>query len=266
MAFADIDGRRLFYLRQGSGTPLLLIQGMAGHHQIWGDALVDGLAENFDVITYDHRGVGESTDVPGAFGIGDLANDAAALLDALGVSSAHVFGISLGGAVAQQVAIMHAPRVRGLVLGCTWPGGARSTLDAPGPMAMLMAMQSGDLDVIVRAGYEANLSPTYVGDASNYEAFQTRSLAVRIPANTIMRQLQAAAVHDASTALGSLHAPTLVLHGDADDMVRYSNGVLLAELIPGATLHTFHDVGHLFWWERPDETIRLVTDHLQRNE
>lgn len=261
MAFAELDGRRLFYQRQGSGDPLLLIQGMAGHHQIWGEELLDGLAQSFDVIVYDHRGVGESTDVAGNFGIADLAADAVELLDALGVSSAHVFGISLGGAVAQQVAITYASRIRNLVLGCTWPGGTGSVLDAPGPMAMLQAMQSGDLDVIVRAGYEANLSPTYIADESHYEPFQTRSLAVRISAQTIIRQAQAAALHDVSTALGSVHTPTLVLHGDADDMVRYSNGVLLASLIPGATLHTFHDVGHLFWWERPDDTIRLVTAH-----
>ena len=264
MAFAELDGRRLFYQRQGTGVPLLMIQGMAGHHQIWGEPLIGGLAENFDVISYDHRGVGESTDVPGDFGTADLASDAAALLDALGVASAHVFGISLGGAVAQQLVTHHPSRVRGLVLGCTWPGGADSVLDAPGPMAMFQAMQSGDLDVIVRAGYEANLSRTYVGDESHYEPFFSRSLAVRIPAGTIMRQAQAAALHDASAALRTVQAPTLVLHGDADDMVRYTNGILLAELIPGATLHTFHDVGHLFWWERPDDTVRLVTDHLRR--
>jgi pimeloyl-ACP methyl ester carboxylesterase len=264
MAFAQLDGRQLFYLRRGSGTPLLLIQGMAGHHQIWGEPLLDGLAQHFDVISYDHRGVGESTDVAGNFTIADLADDACALLDALGLDSVHVFGISMGGAVAQELTTRHGDRVRALVLGCTWPGGARSVLDAPGPMAMFQAMQTGDLETIVRAGYRANLSSTYVADEPHYPPFRESSLAVRIPATTIMRQAQAAALHDASARLGEISAPTLVLHGTADEMVRYSNAVVLAELIPGATLHPFDDVGHLFWWERPDETIRLVTEHLGR--
>src|SRR5581483_5595604 len=99
--------------------------------------LVDGLAEHVEVIVYDHRGVGESTDVPGNFTIADLAADAIALLDALDVEQAHVFGISMGGAVAQELAVTYPDRVRGLVLGCTFCGGPRSTLSAPGPVAML---------------------------------------------------------------------------------------------------------------------------------
>lgn len=262
MAVVEVDGRQLYATRTGAGVPLLLVQGMAGHHEIWGDQLVDGLAEHFDVIVYDHRGVGESTDVPGNFTIAELAADAVALLDELDVPSAHVFGISMGGAVAQEIAVTHPDRVRGLVLGCTFCGGPGSTLSAPGPLSMLQAMGTGDLDQVVRAAFVANHSPTYVADEANYDAFRGRSLAVRIPANTIMRQAQAAAIYDVSARLGSITAPTLVLHGDADDMVRYSNAVTLAERIPGARLHTFPDVGHLFWWERPEETLALVTEHL----
>jgi 3-oxoadipate enol-lactonase len=149
------------------------------------------------------------------------------------------------------------------VLGCTYPGGEGTRIDAPGPLAMLQAMQTGDLDVAMRAAFAANHSPAYVADETNYEPFTRRALAVRIPVPTIMRQAQASAGHNASGRLGSITAPTLVIHGTADDMIRYSNGELVAKLIPGATLHTFPDVGHLFWWERPDETLRLVTEHVQ---
>jgi 3-oxoadipate enol-lactonase len=261
MAFAELDGRRLFYDRRGSGEPLLLVQGMAGHHRIWGEPLVAGLADSFDVLVYDHRGVGESTDVDGAFRVADLAADAAALLDSVGWSSAHVFGISLGGAVAQEFALTYPERVRALVLGCTWPGGAGTRLDAPGPMSMLQAMGTGDRELAIRAGFEANLSPTYASDEARFENFREQSLAVRLPVSTIMRQAQAAALHDASARLGSITAPTLVLHGTADDMVRHSNGELLASLIPNAVLHSFDGAGHLFWWEYPDETIQLITEH-----
>jgi pimeloyl-ACP methyl ester carboxylesterase len=262
MPLADLGGRTLYYERRGAGgVPLLLIQGMAGHHGIWGEPLLSRLEQDFDVVAYDHRGIGESTDVPGQFTTADLAADAVALLDVLGWDTAHVFGISLGGMVAQELALGRPDRVRRLVLGCTYAGGAGSTLDAPGPMRMLEAMNTGNAIASVRAAFEANLSPTYTADDSRFEPFMTAALSVVVPVELVLRQAQSAFVHDTSARLPALDVPTLVLHGNADDMVRYSNGVQIAGLIPDAQLQTFDGVGHLFWWERPDETAVLVRKH-----
>jgi 3-oxoadipate enol-lactonase len=261
MPYARVDSRQLFYERRGSGEPLLLIQGMAGHHKIWGEPLLTGLAEGFDVVAFDHRGIGESTDVPGRFSIVDLAEDAVAAMDDLGWSSAHIMGVSLGGMVAQELGLHHRDRVRRLVLGCTYAGGPGSSADAPGPMEMFLAMQTGDIDVAIRAAYQANLSSTFTADETHFEPFKTASLAVRVPVETVMRQAQAAIGHNTNSRLPTLDIPTLVLHGTADRMVRYSNGEHIAGLIPGARLHTFEDVGHLFWWERPAETRGLIAEH-----
>lgn len=84
MPIATIGTRKINYIRRGSGQPLLLIQGMAGHHQLWGEPLLAGLDDQFDIVAYDHRGIGESSDEPGPFTIGDLTEDAAALMDAVG--------------------------------------------------------------------------------------------------------------------------------------------------------------------------------------
>src|SRR5438132_3422368 len=132
MAKADLGGRDLCYDRRGSGEPLVLIMGMAGHLKLWTEPLLSGLAEDFDVLVFDQRGIGESTDVDGQFTTLDLANDVGALLDAIGWESAHVMGISLGGMVAQEFVLNHPERVRTLVLGCTYAGGEGSTLDSPG--------------------------------------------------------------------------------------------------------------------------------------
>jgi pimeloyl-ACP methyl ester carboxylesterase len=163
--------------------------------------------------------------------------------------------------VAQELALGRPDRVRRLVLGCTYAGGAGSTLDAPGPMRMLEAMNTGNAIASVRAAFEANLSPTYTADDSRFEPFMTAALSVVVPVELVLRQAQSAFVHDTSARLPALDVPTLVLHGNADDMVRYSNGVQIAGLIPGAQLQTFDGVGHLFWWERPDETAVLVRKH-----
>ena len=260
--FADIADRRLFYTRQGSGEPLLLIMGMAGHHNLWRADFLELLAADFDVIAYDHRGVGESTDVPGQFTIAELADDAAALLDAVGWDSAHVFGISMGGMVAQELVLSHPERVRRLALGCTFCGGPRTNPMAQGPMRMLEAMNSGVLEKSLRAGFEANLSTTYAADDAHWRQFFDIALSVPVPVPLVMRQAQAAFVHDTSTRLPTVTAPTLVLAGTADEMVVYANNEVIASLIPNATMHTLPDVGHLFWWERPDEVASALREHL----
>jgi 3-oxoadipate enol-lactonase len=258
MPYAELGSRRLHYVRRGSGAPLLLIQGMAGHHQLWGEPLLTRLTGDYDVVAYDHRGIGESTDVPGEFTIRDLADDAVALLDVLDWPSAHVMGISLGGMVAQELALTRRNRVRTLTVGCSYAGGAGSTLEAPGPMSMFEAMNTGDIEIAIRAAYAANLSPTYRADESHYEPFMAAALAVRVPTAIVRRQAQAAFTHDTSARLPELDIPTLVLHGTADQMLLPSNGEQIARLIPGAHLRLFSDVGHLFWWERTDETVQLM--------
>lgn len=261
MPHAELGDRSLYYERRGSGAPLLLIQGMAGHHALWGEPLLSRLEQDFDVVTYDHRGVGESPDVPGDFTIADLASDAAALLAELGWDSAHVMGISMGGMVAQELVLAHPDRVRTLVLGCTYAGGEGSSLSAPGPLRMLEGMNTGNADIAIRAAYEANLSPTFATDESHFEPFKHISLSVRVPVPVVMRQVQAAFVHDTSQRLPAVTSPTLVLHGTADEMLYYSNGEQIVRLIPASQLHSFAGVGHLFWWERPDETANLLRNH-----
>jgi 3-oxoadipate enol-lactonase len=260
--FADLDGRRLFYTRRGSGEPLLLIMGMAGHHKMWRDDFLALLEPDFDIVTYDHRGVGESTDVPGQFTIAELADDATAIMDAAGWESAHVFGISMGGMVAQELVINHPDRVRRLILGCTFCGGPRTNPMAPGPMRMMGAMNTGVIEDAVRAGFEANLSTTWTADEAHWQDFFDIALSVPVPVPLVMRQAQAAFVHDTSTRLPMVIAPTLVMAGTSDEMVLYSNNEVIATLIPDAKMHPLPDVGHLFWWERPSETADAIRSHL----
>jgi 3-oxoadipate enol-lactonase len=261
MPFAQLGSRQLLYTRQGNGQPLLLIQGMAAHHGMWGEPLLSRLADDFDVVAFDYRGIGDSTDVPGQFTTVDLAEDAVAVLDALEWPAAHIVGISLGGMVAQELALRHGERVRTLTLGCTYAGGVGSTLDAPGPIAMFQAMNAGDIEVAIRAAFTANLSPTYTADESHFAPFKTAALAVVVPVPVVLRQAQAAVLHNTSTRLPTLDVPTLVLHGTLDQMLPYRNGQQIAGLVPYARLHTFVDVGHLFWWERTDESAALLREH-----
>lgn len=262
MPAASVGKIELDYERSGTGPPLLLIMGMSGTALHWGEPFLDALRRDFEVITYDHRGVGASSRLKGPITIVELAEDAAGLLTALGIGTAHVVGISMGGMVAQELALAHPEKVRTLTLGCTYCGGEGSSLSRPEVLQRLSeAMMSGDRERAVRTSWEANVSAAMAADAGAYAGFRAilerRSVAVAV----IMAQLQACATHDTSARLKDLTMPTLVLHGTDDQMLPVENGPLIASRIPGSSLEIFDGVGHLFFWERPDRSAELVREH-----
>jgi 3-oxoadipate enol-lactonase len=263
MSTIDVStGPKLGYVRSGSGEPLLLIQGMSGTHLSWGDPLLGLLEPDFDVVAYDHRGVGGSSWVTDPFTIVQLADDAAALLDALGWDSAHVLAISMGGMVAQELAIRHPDRIRTLTLGCTYSGGAGSRLTAEGVVRKLAeAMQSGDRERAIRTSFEVNVSPGYGADQSAYAVFHEMATTLPVPVSVIMLQMQAVAGHDTLDRLDQISAPTLVIHGDQDEMLDVGNGEMIASRIPGARLEVLEGIGHMFWWEQPERTAELLREH-----
>lgn len=256
---------RLHHVRRGAGERLLLVQGLSGTHAAWGEPFLEALARDFDVVAYDHRGVGKSPRVEAPFTIADLADDAAGLLDDLGWQDAHVLGISMGGMVAQEIALRHPSRVRTLVLGCTYPGPPEGRLTHPDVIRRLgEALASGDRERSIRTGYEVNLSPSYRADETRWPAFREMVLTVPVAVGVILMQMEAARGHDAAARLGAIAAPTLVVHGTADEMLAVENGRAIASLVPGSRLVEMEGVGHLFWWERPEESAALVRAHALR--
>ncbi|HEX2085779.1 MAG TPA: alpha/beta fold hydrolase [Solirubrobacteraceae bacterium] len=262
MATAGVNGHELHHLQRGEGDPLLLIMGMSGTHLAWGDPFLDALARDFAVTAYDHRGVGRSGRVDEPFTLSDLAADAAGLLDALGLESAHVMGVSMGGMVAQQLALRHPDRVRTLVIGCSYAGGEGSALTPPDTFQRLAdAWSSGDRERALRVGWEINVSAPYAARPGAYERWREMALTLRVSPAIIGLQLQAISRHDVSARLGEIAAPTLVVHGTEDQMLPAANSRVIAERIPGARLVELAGVGHLFWWEQPERSAELVREH-----
>ncbi|GAA0626248.1 alpha/beta hydrolase [Kribbella sandramycini] len=252
-------GRRLDCVRRGRGAPLLLIQGMAAHHALWGAELLSALEERFDVVAYDHRGVGRGDRADEAFTTADLADDAAAVIASLGWADAHVFGISLGGMVAQELVLRHPAAVRTLALGCTTAGGAQGIISETS-RRMVEAIATRDVEHGLRTSFEANLSCRYADRVpAAREIYRERALAVRMPVPVVLMQWAAAQAHDAADRLLTVDVPTLVLHGTADAGMPVANALRLAELIPAAQLELFDGAGHLFWWEDPVRTAALLT-------
>lgn len=252
----------LSYERAGAGPPLLLIMGMSGTLMHWGEPLLERLGEHFETIVYNHRGVGGSARVSEPFTISTLADDAAALMDALELESAHVMGISMGGMVAQELVLRHPERVRSLVLGCTYAGGEGGALTGEEVLRQLAeAMASGDRHRAIRTAWEANVSEAFAGDEQAWAAFLETGLAHAVPVAVIMEQMRAIAGHDTSARLGQIAVPTLVVHGTEDRMLPVSNAHAIAARIPGARLEILDGVGHMFFLEQPERSAELVREH-----
>jgi pimeloyl-ACP methyl ester carboxylesterase len=262
MAGIDVGGVELHCERAGAGEPLLLIQGMSGTHVSWGDAFRGPLERQFEVVAFDNRGIGLSAPVDGPFTIAEMAADTAGLLDALGIESAHVVGISMGGMIAQELALAHPERLRSLTLGCTYCGGPGSKLMPQENAEKLLAgMASGSRDKAIRASYEVNLSPGFRADEGNYRAFHEMAIEVPAAKQTIELQAQAIFGHDASGRIGGIATPTLIVHGTLDGVLPVANGHLIASLMPQARLEILEGVGHMFWWEQPERAAELVREH-----
>lgn len=265
MTVVSVGEIELDYERSGSaaGPPLLLIMGMSGTALHWGEPFLELLRADFDVIAYDHRGVGASSKLDGPVTIAQMADDAAGLLAALQLDSAHVVGISMGGMIAQELALEHRARIRTLTLGCTYCGGPGSALADETVMLKLgKAMASGDRELALRAGWEINVSATMAADDEAYATFREIGNRRAVAVDVIMQQLQACAAHDTYERLPELAGlPTLVIHGTADELLPVQNGKLIASRIPGSQLEIFAGVGHLFFWERPERSAELVRAH-----
>jgi pimeloyl-ACP methyl ester carboxylesterase len=262
MPTVSTPSAELHYERSGSGEPLLLIQGMSGTHVSWGEPFLEPLRESFDLVAFDNRGIGLSAPIDGPFTIAEMAEDTAALMGELELESAHVVGISMGGMIAQQLALAHPERLRSLTLGCTYCGGPGSQLMPEENARKLMeGMASGDREKAIRASYEVNLSPAFRTDEGRYAAFHEMATSVPAAKRTIELQVQAIFGHDTSGRLGEIAAPTLIVHGTDDGVLPYPNGELIASLMPSAHFEPLEDIGHMFWWEQPDRSAELIREH-----
>ena len=253
---------RIAWERHGSGAPLLLIHGLG--YARWGwEPVLPGLAERFDVVLFDNRGIGESDAPPGPYTAAEMADDAIQALDEAGVDRAHVVGTSLGGMVAQELALGYPDRVDRLVLACTTPGGPNAHPMPQQPVALMAEAATLEPAVALRRFVENALAPATVAE---HPELVDRILAHRIATAqdpvACAAQAAAGATFDAFERLGALAAPALVQHGDEDVVVDPRNADLLVELLPDARLERVPG-GHLFFWEAPEQFVSSVSGFLE---
>ena len=242
----------LYYECTGADRPaVLLISGQAMTLDAWWRTVPE-LADTFRVLTFDNRDVGRSSRSPWPYVVGQMAEDAIAVLDAAGVDRAHIYGISLGGMVAQELALRHPERVQALVLGATTGGGPDAVLAKPQPLTFFVrvgAMAPEEAEwAAVPYNYGLNTRRNHgeriAQDIANRVEHQTDTLAY-------LHQVGAAMAHNTVGRLGSIRSPTLVVHGAEDLVMPPRNGEILAGAIPGAELKLWRGAGHLYVTDEP---------------
>jgi 3-oxoadipate enol-lactonase len=258
MPHTDAPGFRMYYETHGDGFPLLLINGLGSDHVEWLHQ-IPAFSRHFRVVVFDNRGTGKSDVPPGPYTTAHMADDGAALMKAVGISRAHVLGVSMGGMVAQEVALRHPDLAERLVLGCTGPGGALSVRPSPDAMAAFAAAGGGDAESELR-----RMIPFLYSDAcirsrpEEIEGFVRRRLANPTSPAGYQAQLFAAVTHDASDRLERIRARTLVITGDADRLVDWENSLRIAGRIPGAKLVVLPGAPHRLFAENADAFNREV--------
>lgn len=245
------DGARIAWYEAGDGVPLLLISGQSLDHTAW-DAIVPAFSERFRVVSFDHRGVGRSeAGVDESYSTRSFARDAVAVLDAAGIERAHIYGHSMGGRVAQWLAIDHPERVASAILGATSAGDERGEQRSREADADL---SSGDPDRLARLFFRAGVR--HPGGA----AFFDRTA----PPHVKRLHYQASRAHDTWDELGRIIAPTLILHGADDEMTPVGNARLMAGRIPGARLQVLDGARHGYYLDDVRAT-GLVQDFLDEH-
>lgn len=271
MAFARLStGIDMYYQVEGSGEPLLLIMGTAADHTAW-SAQVETYRDRYTVITYDARGTGQSTHPvdPASYSMRILADDASALLDHLGIGRAHVSGMSLGSATAQELALNHPGQVASLQLHSTW--GRSDEWFIRMIETMELAVVHDDAAAYIRIALLWVASPHFINERTDEaEAFE-RAFILENPhppsKHGMLGHFHADKTHDALGRLHLISVPTLITSGEADWQVPTRYGRAVHDRISGSALHVFTgpQSSHIALFEMTDEWNRYTLAWLDRH-
>lgn len=263
------DGTRIAYEVRGrddaAAPPLVLVHGLGYARPGWGP-FPEALADDHRLVLLDNRGIGDSDVPPGPYTAEQMAGDVVAVLDELSLERVHLLGTSLGGMICQEVAAAWPERVQRLVLVASTPGGARAHPMPQVTVDLLQRMPDMEPLAALRAAVENALSPaSRAADPELVDRIVRMRLAVAQEPAGWQAQAAAGTTYDGVGSLGRISAPTLIVHGEDDQVLDPANADVLAELLADARVCRLPDVGHLAPWEAPRALGRLVTDFLHES-
>jgi len=247
MPLVRVNELNIYYEEFGVGIPLLLVMGLGASLRGWSKAQVERLATRHRVILFDNRGAGRSDKPPAPYTMLQLAADAVGLLDVLGIDRAHIFGVSMGGMIAQHIALDYPERVRSLVLGCTGAGGDHVVRTPPDSLKILTAETTGDRAADIRRGWQIMYTPEFIADNREFLEEQIRYEMEFPQQPRFAYEAQLGAIvttHNTFDRLLELEMPALLQVGDKDNLIPSENTDILAGQIKHAKVIRYPDAGH----------------------
>lgn len=261
MPFLQVGDIRMHYHLRGKGPPLVLIMGLSGD-LLWWERLACLLEDRFRLVLFDNRGSGLTDKPDGKYSIELFASDTVGLLDSLGISRAHVFGVSMGGMIAQELVLRHPGRVERLALGCTHGGGQGFVMPTADAVQKMTSTRGKSLEEIGRQVISILFSPSFQArDPACVESMVRRYVDNPPERKAFTNQFWAALGHNCYSRLQEIQKPALILTGDEDILIPAENSRILQEKIPGSRLRVLKGAGHAFFIEAPEETAQALSEH-----
>lgn len=268
MPKAKVGDINIYYEVHGEGEGLVLIMGYGGSSAGW-FRQIPGLSREYRVVALDNRGTGRSDKPDISYTTEMMAGDVAGLLERIGIEAAHIYGVSMGGYIAQHFALGYPERTISLILGCSLCGGPHAIMPDAEVMSLLFdfeRMQQQTPEERLRGVLPFLFNQEFINDNPDIiDQFMAKSVEYATPLHGFTRQAEASTGHDTYDRLPQILAPTLVIAGDADMMIPAENSKLLASRIPNAELAILENMGHGFFIEAAEEANKAILDFLRRH-
>ena len=259
-----VNDINIYYELRGEGHPLVMIMGLAGNSDWWSPRLIEGLAQNYQLLIFDNRGARRSDAPESDYSLQLFAKDTVGLMQSLGIKRAHIFGFSMGGMIAQEIALSYPDRVSRLVFGCTHCGPAHSIPPSPEVMALLSKRDYSSLDEFFTLNLPILFPTEFMAQYPDVVAdFKKRFLIAPMRPSAYFLQLEAVSRFSSFDRLGRIQKSTLILAGEKDVLVLPENSAVLARNIPGSQLIYLEGCGHLFFDQVPEKISRILHNFLK---
>jgi pimeloyl-ACP methyl ester carboxylesterase len=259
-----VKGFKMFYEITGKGTPLVMIMGLGANSQWWDENGINQLSKRYKVLIFDNRGTGRSDDPGDKFTLEDLGEDVVHLMDKINISKAHILGISMGGMIAQHIAIHHPERVIKLILSSTYCGGSKSIPPSSQVIKTMSKPREGrPIEEIVNETIPLLYTKNFI--ASNPEKIlkiKENMSKYPISEDNYKRQGKAIFSHNTCDQLEEISIPTLIIHGKKDILIPPKNAEVLHELIPDSEIEKFKNGGHALFTQETDKVLPSLNTFL----
>ncbi|MFX1572765.1 MAG: alpha/beta fold hydrolase [Promethearchaeota archaeon] len=260
MPKVKVNNINMYYEIRGDGFPIIMITGISFCLRIWDDSLIEELSKRFKVILFDNRGAGQTDISEGEFTIKMMADDTAGLMEILNIERAHILGFSMGGMIAQELALNFPQKVEKLILWGTACGGRKSIPpDLAAYKFLIGAIEDLTPERIAKSTIPLAFTRDFIENNPKYinDKIQ-RILKCRIPFSSYARQAKAMFNFNTCRRLKKMDIPTLIMQGKKDILVPAKNGEILAELIPRAKLVLFEQSAHAIFPHEPDLFLKVL--------